>query len=161
MFLNNIEDPRDPLQRAKRRELVEFAHQHGHTHITTEMPAIYIRNYLRAQGLTNIRVPNRPLGQPPKDSSTAHPSLMNPQVDEENVQTLDADADLARQFGLDVPVDRSDTVEPEKPKRQPKNMTIIHEIAALRRECKKRGIKMAVHDTRETLKAKLGGSISS
>ena len=161
MFLNKIDDPRDPLQRAKRRELVEFAHQNGHTHITTEMPAIYIRNYLRAQGLTNIRVPNRPLGQPPKNSSTAHPSLMNGEVSEENVQTFDADADLARQFGLDVPVDRSDTVEPVKEKPKPKNTNIIHEIAELRRQCKKRGIKMSVHDTRETLKAKLGGPISS
>lgn len=156
LILNKITDPRDSLEKAKRYELVKFAHEHGHTQITTEMPAILIRKYLRSQGLTNIKIPHRPLGQPPKDSPNA---LQSTAVDEKNVPTFDAEDDLARQFGLDM-TDKTDLIEPEKPKPEKKNTNIIHEIAKLRTKCKELGITMNVHDTRATLKAKLKAHVN-
>ena len=50
MILNKIDDPRDNLEKAHRRELVLFAQAQGVSEITEHMPAILIRRTLRAKG---------------------------------------------------------------------------------------------------------------
>ena len=155
MQLLNIIDPRDNLEKAKRRELLDFAHAHGLNHLTSEMPAILIRKQLRAHGLTNIKVPSRPLGK----VETSGSLTADQAVSDENIVSIDAADDLARQYGLE-PIEEKPIEEP-KAKPMPKNTNIITEHANLKKECKARGIKIARTDTREMLKAKLGGKISS
>lgn len=152
MQLFKVIDPRDNLEKAKRKELIEFAHAHGLTHLTTELPAILIRKELRSRGLVNIRIPARKLGSPPKRDVFA--PEMNAPVNENDVTVVNAEDDLARQYGLSEP-----EKPPEKPK--PKNGAVIHEIAALRKKAKAMGIKVDPRDTREMLKAKIRGKVST
>lgn len=158
MYLNKIDDPRDSLERANKRELVNFAHANGFDKITYEMPAIFIRKFLRAQGVTRIEVPYRQLGASPKRPQEITNDLA-PMV-EDDVAQVNADDDLAAQFGLEIPKPKPVVPEP-KEKHVAPNAKIVRGINSLRSECKKRGIKVARTDTIEILKAKLGGQVAS
>lgn len=147
MILNKIDDPRDNLERAKRLELVAFAKANGLDHITNEHPAIVIRAELRQRGLTNIKVPPRPLG-----AQTRRPGAgVVAQPPAQNAIEVNAAADLARQFAQQQsqppppPLDQ----KPAKPKIPPQ------EINVLRAECKRLGIRMERRDTAAKLKAKI------
>ena len=156
MYLNKIDDPRDSLERANKRELVNFAKANGFDNITYEMPAIFIRKFLRSQGVTNIRIPERPLGSPPKrdmDFATQAPAV------EDEVAQVNAEDDLAKQFGLEIPKPKPPAPEPKERHVAP-NAKIVGNINALRSACKQWGIKVARTDTVEILEAKLGGKVA-
>ena len=139
MILNKIDDPRDNLEKAHRRELVLFAHAQGVTEITEHMPAILIRRTLRAKGLTNIRIPPRTLGQ--------QAGTPGPGGSQQEVPSIDAADDLARQFAAEQ------TARPAMRKRlveRPRS-----EINKLRDTCKELGIKMERRDRMPDLKAKI------
>lgn len=147
MILNKIDDPRDNLERARQAELVRFAQSHGLKHITDQVPAILIRAELRQRGLTNIRIPPRPLG------ATNQPNPIAPGPGAKIVE-VNAAADLARQFAQQQarPPDPH-PIKPERPKRlveRPKS-----EINRLRDQCKALGIKMDRRDRMPDLKAKI------
>lgn len=105
MILNSkmTVDPRDVLDRSRRRELVEYAQANGLVQITEAWPADLIREELRARGLTRIPVTQHrpigaimqvrtyPLGKTPP--APPPPSSPNP-----NGITVSANADLRRQF---------------------------------------------------------------
>lgn len=140
--LLTITDPRDNLQKARRRELVAFANQNGLHNITEEWPADLIRRELRRKNLTQIRVNAPKLGAPPaRPGSSVAPSAPMPAPGEQ-VPEIDADDDLARQFLSNKP----------QPKARP-----LDERTRLMRECKVKGIKTVRTDNVATLKAKLGG----
>jgi hypothetical protein len=61
MQLRSIIDPRDSLEKATRWELIDFAKANG-IDVPDDAPALYTMDILRAHGLTNIKVPDRPLG---------------------------------------------------------------------------------------------------
>lgn len=143
LVLTRIDDPRDSLERARKRELVAFAQQKGIEAIRPEMPAILIRRELRKMGLTRIDVPNRPLGGSPQRPDRA------PGADE-NVPAIDASDDLARQFAAAAPP------KPELPARVAKGVAGIKEIARLRKLAHSKGIKIDPHDTIHTLRMKIG-----
>lgn len=148
MILNKIDDPRDNLERAKRGELVAFAQAHGLRHVTWDTPAILIRAELRAKGITNIRVPPRPLGS---QAGRHHQAMAAPN---QKVLEVNAAADLARQFEQQqaapppTPLPRTD--KPKRLAERPRS-----EINRLRDECKRLGIKMERKDNLTTLKAKI------
>src|SRR5262245_14880558 len=136
MKLDRIDDPRDSLDKAHRLELVRFANANGMKEINENMPAILIRRELRKKGLTNIRIPKRPLGAqnpPPAENS-------------ENVVQASADDDLARQYSQPQPSHRRYRRLVERPKL---------EINILRDKCKSLGIKMERRDGTNSLKAKI------
>lgn len=143
MILNKIDDPRDNLEKAHRMELVRFAHAQGATEITEHMPAILIRAHLRAKGLTNIRITPRPLG-----AQNVAPA---PGPDQK-VPTIDAAADLARQFAAQQPA-------PSRSKKPPRYQRLVErpksEINKMRDYCKAHGIKMDRRDRKDDLKRKI------
>lgn len=142
MILDRIDDPRDKLQRATRDEVYDFAVASGVTTVTIggkviplseQIPKPNLINELRARGLTNIRIPNRPLGAPPgvviDDDAPAG---------KKEVVEVNADDDLARQVLQQLEPDVSSM-----------------SMAELRSECKRRGIKMDRTDNMQTLRDKL------
>lgn len=138
---SEIIDPRGSLERARRLELYRFATENGVSEIKDTMPADLMRSILRGKGLTNIAVPRRELGamQPtfttPNSHRSGQPQPRQPDV----IATVDATADLARQWAQ------------QEAAKSVSDMTITE----LRKECKRRGIKMARTDTMTILKDKL------
>ena len=149
MYLNNIEDPRSNLDKARRSELYEFAKNNGVTEINDNMPAILMREILRGKGLTRIPVPDRRLGQtnqpnprPHYQNTMAAPGGQQPAP---KGVAVDAVADLARQY--------------QQEQRRPLADSMT--IGELRKECKARGIKLERRDNMTTIRAKLRGENAS
>jgi hypothetical protein len=134
MQILRTDDPRSPLDKARRQEHVKFANDHGLEDVTEAMPAMVIRKILREKGLVNIKVPDRQLG------SFVQPESVTEQATEQNVNTVDAEADLARQFA-----------------EQAKPDYAAMSINELRAECRKNGIKIERRDNLNSLRAKLNG----
>ena len=140
--LHSVQDPRDLLDMATRVELYRFAERNGVNEIVNFpgpglMPKMLMLRVLRGKGLTRIDIPPRPLGgMRPETSQSA-----------QNVPATDATEDLMRQFEQQMAQQA-----PEKP---------TNGIAALRAECKQRGIKIARTDKKADLEAKLNGEDAS
>jgi hypothetical protein len=126
-------DPRDNLEKAKRMELFRFARQNGIKEIEEAMPAMLMRKILRSRGMTNIRVPDRPL-------ASTRPTSMEAMTTSQ-VNVIDAETDLERQYMAEKQASDFDAM--------PMN--------ELRAECKRRGIKMSRTDNLQSLRDKLRG----
>lgn len=143
-------DPRDNLDKALRRELIEFAQANG-LQIDPNMPADDIegkdgtglRNLLRAKGLTRISIPNRSINS--RGTNRTFP--MNKAAPAVPPQ---ASADEWKEFQEFKAWKASQTAAPVVTK--PIGEMSIKE---LRTACKARGIKMERKDNMETLRAKL------
>lgn len=136
-ILREIIDPRDNLERAKRDELVDFAKAQGipHSEINEQMPAILIRRVLRSKGLIDIKIPSRPLGGPEGGE---------PIVSEQNIEQVNAEDDLVRQY--------------QQQSMQDVSTMSFHDM---RRACRDRGIQYTRRDNMDTLRAKLNGQDAS
>ena len=137
MQLLTIEDPRDNLQKATRWELIDFAKANG-IDIPGDAPAIYTMKVLRSRGLTNIKIPNRPLGMNAGAGEVMTDEAFGEGAD---ATVVNADDDLIRQF------------ESQKAETDVSKML----MPDLRKACKARGIKMARTDNLKTLREKLSG----
>ena len=135
-LLSNI-DPRDNLQKATRWELIDYAKANG-IEVPEDAPAIYTMKLLRARGLTNIKIPDRPLGLYANNGS----ALSDNTVAVSEGDTPNADDDLIRQYESQ-----------KKEEQDTSKMT----VGQLRTACKARGIKMSRTDNMQTLKEKLSG----
>lgn len=136
MQLLRTEDPRDPLQKATRDELVDFAKLQGWIDINEQMPKPLIIRKLREKGISRIPIPDRPLGAfKGKDSY----GIIAEQPD---APTVNADDALIEQY---------EATKDEPVAKTPDEMT----MGELRKACKARGIKMVRTDNLETLRAKL------
>lgn len=135
MELLEIIDPRDPLEKATRFELADFAKANGLTHVTDEWPAPLIRKELRKKGLINIPIPNRQLGQgwmkPTPEALTSSPS--------DGATEIDADDFLAAQF------------QQQQQSIDPMNM----DIRQVRSSLKQHGVKAKRTDNLNDLRQKL------
>lgn len=107
MQLLKVEDKRDNLARARRKELERFAVDHNVSEVQPGMPAELIRMFLRRRGLVDIRVPHRVLGAekptiiPAKGKSVQRKSNDRTRAETRSERTgisLDADDDLFRQW---------------------------------------------------------------
>lgn len=134
--LHRIDDPRDALSKARRHELRAFAEANGVTEIVVGMPADLMRSILRQKGLTAIRVPHRQLGM--TESANAFAAQQPPPG--AKVETVDATADLARQF---------------EAQRRAADPFAELGTSALRKACKDRGIKQGRGEKPDSLRAKL------
>jgi hypothetical protein len=137
MQLLSIEDPRDNLQKANRWELIDYAKANG-IDVPQDAPAIYTMKVLRARGLTNIRVPDRPLGLyvGRGDSMVDEPQISgNAEITE-----VSADDHMILQYQQEK---QSETDYVNMPMNQ------------LRAACKAKGIKMQRTDNINTLREKL------
>lgn len=132
MQLNKIDDPRDRLEKARRKELERFAETHNVAEIKPGMPAMLMRKILRRRGLTDIRIPHRPLGGQSRANSVVPDS-----VAQEDVASMDA-ADLL-------------AAEWEQPSVSEMSIT------ELRKACKAKGIPLARTDKKTDLIGKLNG----
>ena len=161
MRLNRIDDPRDTLSRARRRELVEFAHAQGQMDITEDMPADDyqdlsgkklpgIRSLLRQRGLNHIPIPSRTLGK-----SGRHETMpLTP------AKPAAVAADVSDEWAQFQKWKASQQPQPAKPARKAKYQQRLvprpqSEINKLRDECKRLGIKMDRRDRKDDLKAKI------
>lgn len=126
--LKRIDDPRSNLEKARRFELVAYAHANGLTDVHENMPAMLIRRRLYERNLTRIPVNAPPLGVP-----AGVPSAPSPDTP---AYEVDAVADLERQFK-----------QQSKPAKSG--------INELRAECKRLGIKLSRRDNMHTMKAKI------
>lgn len=132
MYLNKVDDPRSPLDKLHRRELYLLAQQQKVHGVKPEMPAIVMRQLLRASGVTSVPVPrDRVLGQ---YQGPVTGSVAQTEVAEEKGREVDAEAELAAQW------------------LTPPKMT----IQAARKACKEKGIKISPRDKLVDLRAKLG-----
>lgn len=129
MQLNKVFDPRDRLDKARRKELEMFAHENGVSEITEGMPALVMRRILRQRNITNITIPNRSLGSSDKPNG---PSL------EAATSEINADDLLMAEWEEEKPVDEMN-------------------IQELRKKCKEMGMKQAPTDNTESLRARLNG----
>lgn len=139
LVLRSIDDPRDALEKARLPELLKFAADNG-----VEIPAqfqdkaIIIRQLLRQRGLTRIKIPARVLGMP---------NAGDPVVPDGPVNEVNFAEDLMRQV----------MAAPAPPPPAPPARSGVSEIAELRKECKRRGIKTARTDKLADLRARLNG----
>lgn len=145
MILNKIEDPRDNLEKATRRELFLFAQANRISGVSDEMPAILIRDILRRAGKTRISIPPRPLGGNPR---AAHAALQTP---EQNGVQADAVADLARQWAQQQ---AAPAIQPTVPGKAEKPLKECG-INELRRICQAEDIHMSRRDRMPDLIAKI------
>lgn len=157
MILNKIDDPRDALAKASRRELVEFAHAHGQTDINENMAADDgpngvppgIRTILRQRGLTAIRPSRGRLGKEGRHETKP-------------ILTKKA----APPAPAAVPTSEWDEFQRWKASQQPKpaperkgRVRLVErpksEINKLRDQCKALGIRMGRRDNKDALRAKI------
>jgi hypothetical protein len=156
-------DPRDNLDKAHRRELVEFARANG-LEVSEDMPADDIegkpgtglRNFLRAKGVTRIAIPRRSIdgrGTEKTFSLKARKPAPPLATSDEWNEFQQFKAWKASQHGqaapaAPIPVASDKSVE-------------AMSINELRDACKTRGIKMERRDNMASLKAKLNGENAS
>lgn len=147
MLLRSIDDPRSDLDKARRRELYDFARENG-VELEEGMPAILMRKILRERGLTRIKIPPRPLGQQnqPGTGLKYKNQMQDGKAHQPQGIESDAIADLVRQYSEQR---RAPAVE----EKRPADMS-IHELRAA---VKAKGLKLARTDTMQDLRAKLGG----
>jgi hypothetical protein len=150
MILNKIEDRRDSLDKARRRELHDFAVANGVKEITSDTPAILARHILRQRGLTRIVTPPRPLGarnQP--GTGLKYQNHMQTPGGQQPPQGVEADmiADLARQFATQA---RPPAVDPSGDK--PLAKWSINELGA---EMKRLNIHRDRRDNMKTMREKI------
>jgi len=138
MQLLSITDPRDNLEKANRDELARFAREKGISEIKDEMPAILMRKILRGRGLVNIAVPNRPLGFYEGGKNYGGEAITDTQI-----SSVNSDDVLEQGWQHE-----------QKPEVVSPNDMGIRE---LRKECKRRNIRMARTDNIQSLRAKLNG----
>jgi len=159
MHLSQVEDHRDCLQKATRKELELFAAAQGISEIDPRMAATLMRQILRAKGITNIEAQfpylrNRTIGQMNGVNAT-RPGVPNPNA---KVVEVDATQDLMRQWREQQARDALSMAQAVVPVAAPKTE---NPMAALRKECKRRGIKMSRTDKIADLRAKLDGENTS
>lgn len=130
--LNKVFDPRDNLEKARRKELENFARANGVEEVKPGMPAPLMRKILRQRNLLDIKIPQtRFLGGPPDMQVKAQPVIPSA----EPARTLDA-VELLESEWKDY-----DSMS----------------INELRAECKGRGIKLGRRDNMESMRRKLRG----
>lgn len=148
--LLKTEDPRTPMQRARKFELLQFAKANNVSEINEMMPAELMRAILMQKGLTNIRVPNRPLGMV-KAAQDNLPSAHG--------NAVDATAQLMKQYqqgAYSAPAEASEPeIEiPDIPVEQMK-------INQLRHACIKQGHKLGRKTTKQDMLDLLNGKNAS
>lgn len=138
MQILRTEDPRDPLQKATRDELVDFAKLRGWIDINEQMPKPLIIRKLKEKGVGSIPIPDRPLGGfKTKDSYGI-------EAEQPEVPTVDADEALIKQW---------EATKDEPIAKSPDEMS----IQELRRTLKAMGVTTARTDNLATLREKLRG----
>lgn len=150
-------DPRDNLDRAHRRELVEFARANG-LDVDENMPADDIegrpgtglRNMLRAKGITRISVPRRSIDNRVGDKTFPMKAKPAPVPQATSDEWADFQAFKAWKAAHQKPAVLAPTVAPVATAEKPRS-----EINALRDECKRLGVKMDRRDKTADLKAKI------
>lgn len=160
MLLKTTEDFRSPLEKATQAELAKFAKARGVSEINPAMPAPLMREILKAKGIIDIHVhfPNllrRTLGQ--QRGVNASPFTAKPATT--LASQVDVAEDLARQWTERQARDTASRVPTPAPTEvRAKNENAM---AALRAECKRRGIAMSRTDKMADLRAKLDGKDAS
>jgi hypothetical protein len=103
MQINQIFDPRDRWQRARRMELVRQAHKFGHKDITEAWPKDLIIPELKSRNVPPPSVPDRTIGSDPRESHTSPHSHEVGQAPEQKVESapveiISAEEVLRRDF---------------------------------------------------------------
>ena len=129
-----VDDPRDRIEKATRRELYLFAVANGVTEIQPHMPAMLMRPILRRRGLTNINLPPRELGNP-RGAAVTNNSAVTADV-------ADVTADLAKQW------------QQEQAREEQSAAADSMSFNELKSALKARGVKLSRKDTFEDLKDK-------
>jgi len=135
MYLNKIDDPRDPLQRARQADILKFARERNIKEISHDMPAMLARPIIRSKGLNGqfaawarANVQFAPLGQP-----------SGPAVTSDQANAVDAEADMARQFAQQKAEPSLDGMG----------------INELRKECQRLQIKLGRRDNMDSMRSKI------
>lgn len=136
--LKSIDDPRSPLDKTRRIDLVRFAKTQGIKEVTEQMPAILIRKIFKDRGIHRVPARLQTLGQ--TAGAAASQAAIVP---DEAARAVDAEADLARQFAAQVP---------QQPVRKTPAQMSINELGA---EMKRLNIKRDRRDNMITMREKI------
>lgn len=137
-----IEDPRDALEKARRKELERFMKERIPAEFAPGMPAPLMRRRLRAAGHTDIRIPRRILGQPSAvhtDATAVHLQGANG-----HGPAMDATDELERQW-------REQAAARPAPPRTVDDMN----LAEMRHYAKTIGVQQGARETKVTLREKI------
>lgn len=135
MQVIKVIDPRDPLERANRDQMREYAEKNGIKQINWAMAGDQMRFILRSLGVTDIGIPFHQLGTPIGSAVPSGKPAMN-LADLQRQQWEQQEKDALSRYHEDTPV-----------------LT----RAQLAKECKQKGIKIARTDTKEKLLERLNG----
>lgn len=137
-------DPRDPWAKARRIEVFRWAQEKGITEIVEQMPKDVMVNRLKARNIPPPPVPSRMIGAhiDPRSGDTSPTSHRHGGQPQKLAATT-------------VEVDAADVLERDW--QQQSAVAAPMNITDMRKECKRRGIKMVRTDNMATLKAKLDG----
>jgi hypothetical protein len=162
MQLLSIDDPRNALEKATRKELELFARERGVTQIDPRMPAILMRKILRAAGQTDIasvfpQIRTRTAGQQMgvNAGKRGGPSISGSEIDAADLLAAEWQHEAKKQGLVQAPALATEPA-PAPASHKPSN-----EMAELRAECKRRGIKAKRTDKLVDLRAKLDGENAS
>lgn len=148
-------DPRtNVFEWARRMQLAAYCRSHGHPEINENMPKPVMVARMQQVGLRPT-IADFPKPRYGINDAAAAAHAIEVTSDE---PAVDADADLIRQWEMQNGMNGHQLPGPERdPPRPPLPPQKPNDIAELRAACKKRGIKLARTDTKETMKAKLYG----
>ena len=159
--VKKIDDPRDDLDKARRREMLDYAKKNNIQGIKPGMPALMMRRILRGLGINSIPIPRRVLGIPePGSAPLGHkpptPHGIAPAVPgKQGGPAVDAGDDLMRQWEQQeqTPAALEPAVE--------RKASPLAEFQEARRLCKERGIPVLRTDKLADLKTKLNDQDSA
>lgn len=137
LHLDKVFDPRDSLEKARRKELENFAKAHNVADVRPGMPAPLMRDILRQKGLTEIKLPpTRYLGGP-NDMQAQGRAIAENRPPDAKVNEIDSLALLKAEYES---TDYS-----------------TMKIGALRTACKARGFKLKNTDKKTDMVRMLNG----
>lgn len=143
-----VSDERKPIDKARRPQLIAFAHENGQMDINESMDAEMIRMLLKERGLTRIQVQRRPLGSTQQEYMGKYPEHERrrsggaPEIEKGRTVTAE---ELTRE-----------RYRAQQAREKAQKDIMLMSINQLRDACKQRGIKLERTDNVQSLREKLG-----
>lgn len=152
--LHKTDDPRSPLQKARRVELADFAEKQGFTEIKKDMPAELMRVLLQRRGVYAIPIPNRVLGALPQGKAIVPTQVQSGAAPRHGYEVTQPSGEI-NAIDLMMAEYATNGAAPAAPQ------TTVPDMKFLRAECKRRGLKQPRGASAAALMELLNGQVAS